>query len=271
MREKLPVPPALDGAVWSHAMPIPLHQRHRHAELELNLVLRGTGRYLVADRTYDLRPGALIWLFPSQHHLLLDMSADYRMWIVVFRPRLLKRLCGDPSRRVLKSAAPTGDFCRQLSDNVRRKLDRQFHDLHACAVDVVHFNTGLAAALLDTWAAYQSAHAPVLGADLHPAVQKAARLLQAAPELTDLAAVAQKAGLSRTRLSELFRRQTGVTLVDFRNRARLEKFHALQAAAPPARRKLLPLALEAGFGSYQQFYRIFKHHTGHAPGADRSK
>lgn len=267
MREKLPVPPALDGAVWPHAMPVPLHPRHRHAELELNLVRRGTGRYLVGERTYDLRPGALIWLFPGQQHLLLDMSADYRMWIVVFRPRLLQRLCTEASRRVLTRTAPAGDFCRQLSDGVWRQLERQCQDLAARTDDPVHFNTALAAALLDAWAAFQAAEQPVLGADLHPAVQKAARLIQDSPEVADLAAVANQAGLSRTRLSELFRRQTGVTLVDFRNRVRLEKFHALAAAAPPAQRKLLPLALEAGFGSYQQFYRVFKQRTGRGPGA----
>lgn len=265
MREKLPVPPAHDGAVWTHAMPAPIHPRHRHAELELNLVLAGTGRYLVADRTYELKPGALIWLFPGQQHILLDMSPDYRMWILVFRPRLLRRLCGDASRRVLRAAAPAGDFCRRLSDGVRRKLDRQYHDLRGCRDDTVHLNAGLAAALLDSWSAFQQADAPVLGADLHPAVQKAARLLQSAPETADLSALARRAGLSRTRLSELFRRQTGVTLVDFRNRVRLEGFHALLAATPAAERKLLPLALAAGFGSYQQFYRVFRRHAGHGP------
>lgn len=267
MLEKLPLPPAHDGAVWTHAMPTPIHPRHRHAELEINLVLRGTGRYLVEDRSYELQPGALIWLFPGQQHILLDMSPDYRMWIVVFRPRLLRRLCGDPPRRVLKATAPSGDFCRQLPDGVRRKLDRQFHDLRERGPDTVHFNTSLAAALLDSWAAFQNADQPVLGAGLHPAVRKAARLLQAAPEIADLAVLARQAGLSRTRLSELFKRQTGVTLVDFRNRARLEKFHALLATAPVEERKLLPLALEAGFGSYQQFYRVFKRHTGHGPAA----
>lgn len=267
MREKLPVPPTDDGAVWTHAMPAPIHPRHRHAELELNLVLAGTGRYLVEDRSYELRPGALIWLFPGQQHILVDMSADYRMWIVVFRPRLLRRLCTDASRRVLRAAAPGGDFCRQLGDGVRRKLDRRFQDLRAVRADTVHLNAGLATALLDSWNAFQSADAPVLGADLHPAVRRAARRLQEAPETTDLAALARAAGLSRTRLSEVFRRQTGVTLVDFRNRVRLEKFHALLAATPAAERKLLPLALAAGFGSYQQFYRVCKHRTGQAPAA----
>jgi len=265
MREKLPVPSAHDGAVWPHAMPAPIHQRHRHTELELNLVLRGTGRYLVEDRSYELKPGALIWLFPGQQHILLDMSPDYRMWIVVFRPRLLKRLCGDPTRRVLKAAAPEGDFCRQLSDSVRRKLDRQFDDLYGRGHDTLHLNTALAATLLDSWAAFQDADQPVLRADLHPAVQKAARLIQDSPEIDDLSDLARRTGLSRTRLSELFKRQTGVALVEFRNRSRLEKFHSLLATTPPAERKLLPLALEAGFGSYQQFYRVFKQRTGRNP------
>ena len=265
MREKLPVPPAHDGAVWPHSMPTPIHPRHRHSELELNLVQRGTGRYLVGDRSYELKPGALIWLFPGQQHILLDMSPDYRMWIVVFRPRLLKRLCGDPSRRVLKAAAPAGNFCRRLGDSVWRKLDRQFADLKSRTHDALHLNTALAASLLDAWAAFQTADQPVLGADLHPAVQKAARLIQDAPEIDDLSDLARQAGLSRTRLSELFKRQTGVALVDFRNRARLEKFHSLLATTPPAERKLLPLALEAGFGSYQQFYRVFKQRTGRNP------
>jgi AraC-like DNA-binding protein len=267
MLEKLPVPSAHDGAVWTHAMPAPIHPRHRHAELELNLVLHGTGRYLVADRSYELQPGALIWLFPGQQHILLDMSPDYRMWILVFRPRLLRPLCRDPGRRVLKSSAPASDFCRQLSDPARRKLDRQFQDLSTRQNDVIHLNTALAAALLDSWAAFQNAAHPVLSADLHPAVLKAARLLRTAPESADLADLARQAGLSRTRLSELFKRQTGVTLVDFRNRTRLERFHALLDATPPAQRKLLPLALAAGFGSYQQFYRVFKQHHGHGPAA----
>jgi AraC-like DNA-binding protein len=267
MHEKLPVPPDHDGAVWPHAMPAPIHPRHRHTELELNLVLRGTGRYLVEDRGYELNPGALIWLFPGQQHILLDMSPDYRMWILVFRPRLLRRLCADPARRVLQSAAPTGDFCRQLSDSVRRKLDRQFDDLQSRRSDALHHNTAIATALLDSWAAFQTADQPVLSADLHPAVRKAARLLQTAPDSASLAALARQAGLSRTRLSELFKRQTGVTLVDFRNRARLGRFHALLDATPPAQRKLLPLALAAGFGSYQQFYRVFKHHSGRGPAA----
>jgi len=265
MLEKLYLPPAHDGAVWGHSMPTGDHPRHHHAELELNLVLAGTGRYLVDDRVHALTPGALIWLFPKQSHILVDRSADYRMWIVVFRPRLLRRTCIDTRRRVLRARAPAGDFCRQLSPAGLRQLDRQFSAMAARATDAPRFNAALTSLLLDAWEAFLAAETPVVSADLHPAVQRAAQLLRTAPDNTDLADLARRAGLSRTRLSELFRRQTSVSLVDFRNRTRLERFSALQAATPPTERKLLALALEAGFGSYQQFYRVYHRHHGHGP------
>ncbi len=267
MLEKLHLPTPLDGLVWMHAMPTSLHPRHHHAELELSLVVAGTGRYLVDDRSYELKPGTLIWLFPRQNHILLDMSPDFRMWILVFRPRLLRRICTDGRRRPLRALAPTGDFCRQLTLPHVRPLDRQFATLLTRCDDALRLNTGLADALLESWEAFLTADQPATSADLHPAVQRAARLLHETPDNTDLAALARQAGLSRTRLSELFHQQTGVALVDYRNRARLERFMSLHAATPPDRRKLLSLALEAGFGSYQQFYRVHRRHLGRNPAA----
>lgn len=267
MLEKLPVPPAHDGAIWLHASPYHFRQKHRHEELEVNLVISGTARYLLDDRTYQLEAGSMIWLFPGQNHLLLEKSPDYRMWILVFRPRLLRRVCRDPSRRVLLEQAPSGIFCQQLHPGRTRELHRAFTDLHARQADAPRLNAGLACALLDAWDAFRHADHAVVSADVHPAVKRAAELLRRSPGNTNLAALARQAGLSRTRLSELFRQQTGVSLVDFRNRVRLERFAEHQAAAPNT--TLLASALDAGFGSYQQFYRIHRRHTGRRPGESR--
>ncbi len=55
----------------------------------------------------------------------------------------------------------------------------------------------------------------------------------------------------------------GVTLVGYRQRRALERFLELL----PARRgrKLMSVALEAGFGSYPQFHRIFCREMGMSP------
>ncbi|QYM79044.1 AraC family transcriptional regulator [Horticoccus luteus] len=268
MLEKLPLPSAHDGALWFHASTHHFREKHRHEELEVNLVTAGTARYLLDDRTYALTPGSMIWLFPGQNHLLLDKSPDYRMWILVFRPRLLRRICRAAGRRVLLESAPAGDFCRQLPVARARELQRAFADTHARAADVDRLNAGLACAVLDAWDAFLHADRPVVGADVHPAVKRAAELLRQAPDNDDLATLARQAGLSRTRLSELFRQQTGISLVDFRNRLRLERFAAHQAST--SHTTLLASALEAGFGSYQQFYRIHRRHLGRSPRAHQN-
>jgi hypothetical protein len=63
----------------------------------------------------------------------------------------------------------------------------------------------------------------------------------------------------------LFKQQTGVALVDFRNRQRVEKFLAIYRTGQ--RTTMLDAALEAGFGSYPQFHRVFKRVMGCSPRA----
>jgi transcriptional regulator GlxA family with amidase domain len=81
--------------------------------------------------------------------------------------------------------------------------------------------------------------------------------------------LARRAGLSSHRLSRLFKQQTGVALVDFRNRQRVEKF--LELYGTGQRRTMLDAALEAGFGSYAQFHRVFKRVRGGSPIEHRRK
>ena len=75
--------------------------------------------------------------------------------------------------------------------------------------------------------------------------------------------MAQEVGLSRSRLSRLFRRQVGLTLVNYRQQQCLERFLELFSRSPE--RKLLSLALQAGFGSYPQFHRVFRREMGRSP------
>ena len=85
------------------------------------------------------------------------------------------------------------------------------------------FNAGLAYAFLAAWSQFErAATVPVL--DVHPAVERAARHIRDRNNTLGLTELAQHAGLSAARLSRLFKQQTGIALVDFRNRQRVEKF-----------------------------------------------
>jgi AraC-like DNA-binding protein len=146
-------------------------------------------------------------------------------------------------------------------------LEALFVEISATRQHPGLFNVGLGYALLAAWQSFEHA-ADVPVHDVHPAVEKAARYIRDKNNTLGLIGLAGHAGLSPARLSRLFKQQTGVALVEFRNRQRIEKFLALYGTGQ--RMTMLEAALEAGFGSYPQFHRVFKRVLGCSPGEYRA-
>jgi AraC-like DNA-binding protein len=236
-----------------------MHSPHTHAELELNLVVGGSARYLVGPRRYDLGPGTLVWLFPGQDHVLVDQSAGYAMWIALFTPGLVAAV--DPPA-VLAEAEPAGHFCRTLPRAEAAGLAALLAAI--AGADAPRANAGLGYLLHSAWASFTAAEAATAGAAVHPAVEHAARVLR--DESLPLPQLAARVGLSPSRLSRVFRQQTGVSVTDFRNRQRIARFRRIYGGG---RTTLTDAALRAGFGSYPQFHRVHTALTGEPPRAAR--
>ncbi len=235
---------------------------HLHEELELNLVLGGHACYLVRGWRYNLQPRTLLWLFPGQPHALLEVSNDFHMLGAVFRRRVVREACREKRYVTLREADPGLDWLRRLAPDETRRLGRLMEEL-AEAGNSSLFNATMRYLLLTSLEAFQTAETVTGRNEVHPAVEKAAHILQS--EAADLSEdeLARRVGLSRSRLSRLFRLQTGVPLVQFRNRQRVDRF--LQKYGGGQRTTMLEAALEAGFGSYAQFHRVFRQFTGRAP------
>jgi AraC-like DNA-binding protein len=189
------------------------------------------------------------------------------MWIGVFKPGAVRRVATGPAR-VLRQTNPNGEYCRRLPQPALSRLGGLFDDVAASSQQPGLFNAGLGYALASAWRHFESA-ADVPVRDVHPAVENAARLLRDDSTSIRLHDLAKRSGLSPSRLSRLFKQQTGVALVDFRNRQRIENFLRLYGSGQ--RLTMLAAALEAGFGSYPQFHRIFKRVLGCSPGAYRRR
>lgn len=259
MREAIPLPAGWPGAVWPHRRPFLRHARHRHAEPEANLVLAGRASYLLEGRRIDLGRHHLLWLPPGQEHLLMERSDDFAMWIMVVAadqagtcPIGLRRL--DPAwTRAIAQA------CALLETGAEGQPP---HPGLATGEDGLR-RAGFAWLLRLCQAAWAEAARPAPVRELHPAVLRAARRLAEDPAAS-LPGLAREAGLSPDRLGRLFRRELGVTLVEHRSRQRLDRFLDL-ATGPDA--NLLHCALQAGFGSYMQFHRVFRRRYGVGPRA----
>jgi AraC-like DNA-binding protein len=97
----------------------------------------------------------------------------------------------------------------------------------------------------------------------HPLVRKVTRVLADDPSLT-CEELAARVHLSAGRLARTFKRETNTSVVDHRNALRLARFlDRVDAQA----RNLLEAALDAGFGSYAQFHRVFRARFGKTPSA----
>ena len=237
---------------------------HRHAELELNLVTRGTASYLLDERRYELTPGTLTWLFPGQDHVLVDESPDHELWWAVFRPGLVSRTATTPPARPLLERDPIGSFSRRLDGRCVPRLGALLRELRDAETgDDALLNAGLAYLLVFAWRAFLDSEDVVVGADVHPAVETVARRLHTHPNSGDLGELARGAGMSPSHLSRVFKAQTGVSVTRFRNQRRLERFRVLYGRGH--RTTALSAALEAGFGSYAQFYRVVRTETGRRP------
>ncbi len=100
-----------------------------------------------------------------------------------------------------------------------------------------------------------------LNSAAHPVVVGTLRLLARDPSLGGKE-IAAELGLSLSRLARVFKAEMGMSLVEYRNRLRLERFDVLLDAGG---NNLLDAALTAGFGSYSQFHRVFRALRGMTP------
>ena len=156
---------------------------------------------------------------------------------------------------------------KRISFSVLENLNALFSQVESAKDEAPLYRAGLGYILMHSWKVFRESGQNPESENLHPAVARMVQLLGASPEQDHLSRLAEKTGLSYSRLSRLFQQQTGQSIITYRDSLRVERFCELLRIAP--HRTLLDCALEAGFGSYAQFYRVFKKHTGENPRAFR--
>lgn len=231
-----------------------LREWHAHETLEINLILRGSGHVLLEDRRYPLLPGHLVWLWPGQRHIAAEWSSDLLMWIVEWHPSCLTRLTQARRTDTPAPGDPGEPFCRRLKPPALQRLDGVLASV--AAMDRADaFNRGLDYALVALWDEFRAASPVPDCASFHPKLEVVLGLLGDPHQAFTLPELARRVQMSPTYLSALFQKQTGLTLPAYRNRLRLQAFFARAHAHPEI--GMLAHALDAGFGSYAQFYRVF--------------
>lgn len=266
---------------------------HRHKELEMNIILKGSAEYILADQCYKLTPGNLVWLFPGHDHQLTKTDENFEMFVVCFKEELFQNNTFLQEKyQILSEQNPTGSFCRRISMTSTEKLAKicqSLCDLHTEDVsspayyyagqafgfennspclhsDPVLLNAGLSYLMTIGWHLFLTEGAIEKNEVINPFVERAIDLLNEYPEkefgLTELSS---ECGVSCSRLSRLFNEQMGLSIVDYKNKLKIELF--LNCIKENPEYSISEACYKVGFGSYSQFYKIFKKIFGISPKA----
>ncbi len=263
----------------------PSLKSHHHIELELNLVVRGSITYIVEGRRFTFGRRSLLWLFPSQEHQLVNRTLDAENYVAVFKPGMIASACRGEVYKELKrhhkgragvlhtelDAATFDVVSKTMASVMDGSLDPDLLNREAGFVVGSNFrfehgdpdglNAGLRHLLLLCWRCQCRGGTPGLAPSLHPAIRKAIALLS--DEDSDLNTLARRCGISAAYLSRTFRAQIGVPISRYRNSVRLGRFW--ESRNNPRIHTITEAVYAAGFGSYAQFFKIFKEAYGRGP------
>ena len=289
MLVSLKIDPQYDGFLFlaESVRNPPILVSHRHLELELNLVVNGEITYLLDGRSYTFGRGSLLWFFPSQEHQIVHRSPDAQYYIGVFTPEMIQRAGRsgtyadlgkqevgdvgilhcilDPARfdllarmmaEIMEGSLDSDLLNREAGFGVDSSFRYQHHDPDA-------LNAGLGHLVLLAWRYQQAAETRTDSLKLHASVRQALALMSENPESESLGELAKKCSISEAYLSRIFRKQVGIPLSQYRNTIRLGRFWECYVEGGSS--NITEAMFEAGFGSYAQFYKVFRAQYGRGP------
>ncbi len=269
--------------VWD-GRPKIMADTHQHHDIELNFVLSGWIEYRMGGRELAIGAGELGVFWAAAPHQLTRVAEGTTMAWVVFPLSWLRDWRGseDLTRRML-----CGEILVMAQDKTRDPRDvsrwqwmlSQDDDRwrRVAALEVEARTRRLAIEGQDRWIATRHGDggaAPRRRPGPHavdrtiaqPIEQMITLLVERFREPLRVADVASPTGLNPTYAMRLFRREVGLTIVDFLTRQRVYEAQHLLLTTD---RSILDVAMDSGFGSTSQFHTAFRRIVGVSPRAFR--
>ena len=254
MQVILPIDKRFKGQVilhHAHEISLVNPQTHRHVELELNIILGGTGTCLIEGRRCTLEKSSCLWLFPDQEHMLIEQSPDFSMWICLFKPEIIAKHKSYIQNGVLDAEKHEGIFNRNLNRHDLQML-HQLCQRMSDGEDSYRFNQGIDWLFLETWKLFEESTLQTDLPHVPESIEQAVKLLQEADY--SLPELAERCHVSSAWLSRSFKKHLGMNMSAFRNQQRIERF--LHIYGTGHRFNMTEAAFAAGFNSYAQFYKV---------------
>ena len=238
------------------------HPQHWHSYFEIEIILSGTGKYIINDIEYDISKTNVFFLTSTDFHYLeiddetelINISFDETMvdekdlgQLVFHNTKKAYTFTADEYERIVKASDVLrheceieGDCRKQLLQYILKCLLRKSGERYADAVKYEH-SRGIKNAIV-----YMEMHFK---------------------EKLTLEAIAAEAGYNPTYFSELFAKLTGETYIEALTKLRLGYAKTLLANGF----SVSDACFLSGFGSLSNFLEVFKKNCKMPPSEYRKK
>lgn len=252
---------------------------HRNRGMEITYIEKGLLDWMVEGTAEKVHPGSVFFTLPWQvHGSLHPREPDNVTWHILFhleedysdpRPsfrfpahfgftpeemKTLSRTFAGSSQHCFRASA----LMRQLIPELIRELQSSHSLREACAISLLRRILIELKRIITGEAADQETHTA--------AEMRVQALLNDLSGQSDqawtLQQMANRCGIRRTQLNELFRKLTGATPMEYLGRLRMERAKTLLRKTDM---KIIDVAFECGFGSSQYFANTFRRTVGMTP------
>lgn len=226
---------------------IPSSVLHSHEFFEIEIILHGSGTHTMNFKDYAIQRG-MVWLCtPADfHEIHMDESAEY--WTIIFDETVI----GAERMQILLQS---DSICKVVNEETLKRLDtitKLIYDEHLSGGDYRPLMDYLFNAIIPSTPVRREV------STIHQAILYIETYFRNNPSLANVAA---QVSLSPNYFSNLFKKETGETYVNYLNRRKVTCAMKLLESGVP----VSTACFESGFGSLSGFLQSFKKVTGQSP------
>ncbi|MDW6026630.1 AraC family transcriptional regulator [Mesorhizobium sp. BAC0120] len=272
--EVVQIRPGESFAAWSHGYPFRTVRWHFHPEYELHLVVATTGRYFVGDFIGEFEPGNLVLTGPNlPHNWVSDIpkgtSIPLRCRIIQFSEDFINGAMNALPELaalapVLESSRRGVLFSRETSRQLSPLMEEVMHAQGVRRLELFMQIAGLLCRAQGRRMLASASYLPDPSGYMSVGINKALAYIR--ENLTrpfseaDLAGIA---GQSTSAFSRAFRQHTGMSLVQYVKRLRINL--ACQILMSDEQASITSICFEVGYNNLSNFNRQFLAEKGMTP------
>lgn len=245
---------------------------HKHNYYEILYVKTGLIKYLINDKLYNVNAGSLILIPPDTNHKLASFEEnESSRFVLLFSNKFLKKYSTNNTNlfSIFNKSKSNNTYILSFSENSKIELEKTllttsnimlYDDFGA---DLFYIQNFIKSLVIISYESFKIEEEKDLFRNKNAIITKIADYINNnISQKILLEDIAKHLSLSISRISHIFKIETGMTILEYINKQRLSLAKELIYQGET----FTHIAAECGFQDYTSFFRTFKKETGITPG-----